>query len=195
MMASYEAKGFVVQSRERSRSEDFLSERDMFGGVTDLPLLLLDPASFVSTAAESPLMATESLHWWPAKVPTSRPLSTAAVDKSQERAVVEPVWVPTNYVFTSLTGTPGEPDNLRRSWHPLRERVGLGAVRFHDLRHTCVSLLLDLGAPPHVVREIVGHADLGVTMTIYAHASQEEKRLALERLDDRLRGALPSTSD
>jgi len=110
----------------------------------------------------------------------------------QERAAGEPMWVPTDYVFTSLAGTPVEPDNLRRSWHPLRERVGLGAVRFHDLRHTCVSLLLDLGAPPHVVREIVGHADLGVTMTIYAHASQEEKRLALGRLDDRLRGALPS---
>ncbi len=111
--------------------------------------------------------------------------------QSQERAA-QPISVPTDYVFTSLVGTPVEPDNLRRSWHPLRERVGLGAVRFHDLRHTCVSLLLDLGAPPHVVREIVGHADLGVTMTIYAHASQEEKRLALGRLDDRLRGALPS---
>jgi len=65
--------------------------------------------------------------------------------------------------------------------------LGLGEVRFHDLRHTCVSLLLDLGAPPHVVREIVGHADLGVTISIYAHASQVEKRSALGRLDDKLR--------
>lgn len=50
-----------------------------------------------------------------------------------------------------------------------------------------MSLLLDLGAPPHVVREIVGHADLGVTMLIYAHAAHEEKRAALGRLDERLR--------
>src|SRR5450759_2677582 len=50
-----------------------------------------------------------------------------------------------------------------------------------------LSLLLDLGAPPHVVCEIVGHTDLGVTMMIYAHASQEDKRTALGRLDDRLR--------
>ena len=48
-------------------------------------------------------------------------------------------------------------------------------VRFHDLRHTCVTLLLELGVPPHIVREIAGHSALDVTMTIYAHASLEEK--------------------
>jgi integrase len=37
-----------------------------------------------------------------------------------------------------------------------------------------VTLLLDLGAPPHVVREIVGHSDIEVTMTIYAHVSLKE---------------------
>jgi len=57
----------------------------------------------------------------------------------------------------------------------------------HDLRHTCVSLLLDLGVPPHIVREIVGHRDIDVTMTIYAHASLEEKRNALRKLDEHLR--------
>ena len=48
-------------------------------------------------------------------------------------------------------------------------------------------LLLDLGVPPHIVRDIVGHSDIGVTMTIYAHASLEEKRAALRKLDDRLK--------
>jgi integrase len=96
-------------------------------------------------------------------------------------------WSDSGLVFTSTVGTPIEPDNLRRSWHPLRASLGLGPVRFHDLRHTCVSLLLDLGVPPHVVREIVGHADIGVTMNIYAHASLAEKRAALLKLDERLR--------
>jgi integrase len=66
-------------------------------------------------------------------------------------------------VFTSLAGTPIEPDNLRRSWHALRERAGLPTVRFHDLRRSCVTLLLDLGVPPHIVMRIVGHATLDVT--------------------------------
>jgi len=49
-----------------------------------------------------------------------------------------------------------------------------------------VSLLLDLKVPPHIVREIVGHSDIEVTMTIYAHASLDEKRAALRKLGDAL---------
>jgi len=91
------------------------------------------------------------------------------------------------YIFTTLVGTPIEPDNLRRSWYPLRDAAGLSDVTLHGLRHTCVSLLLDLGVPPHVVQEIVGHSDIDVTMTIYAHASLSEKQAALHRLDEHLR--------
>ena len=87
-----------------------------------------------------------------------------------------------------VVGTPIEPDNLRRSWYALRERAGLPTVRFHDLRHSCVTLLLDLGVPPHIVMRIVGHATLDVTMGIYAHAALEEQRQALRKLEDRLSG-------
>jgi integrase len=56
-------------------------------------------------------------------------------------------------------------------------------VLFHRLRHTCVTLLLSLDVPPHVVRDIVGHSDIDVTMTIYAGVSPADKRDALRRLD------------
>jgi integrase len=78
-----------------------------------------------------------------------------------------------------------EPDNLRRSWSVIRNEAGLGATRFHDLRHRCVTLLLDLGTP-HVVREIVGHSDIEVTMTIYAHVSLDDKHAALSELGEAL---------
>ena len=80
-----------------------------------------------------------------------------------------------------------EPDNLRRSWYLIRERAELPNVRLHDLRHTCVTLLLDLGVPPHVVREIVGHSAIEVTMTIYAHVSLDEKRKAMLKLGEALK--------
>ena len=79
-----------------------------------------------------------------------------------------------------------EPDNLRRSWSAIGAEVGLGSMRFHDRRHTCVTLLLDLGTPPHIVREIGGHSDIEVTMTIYAHVSLEDKRKALASLGEML---------
>lgn len=56
-------------------------------------------------------------------------------------------WKDTGYVFTTEIGTPIEPDNLRRSWYPLRAAAGLDGVRLHDLRHSCVTLLLGLKVP------------------------------------------------
>ncbi|MBC6468918.1 tyrosine-type recombinase/integrase [Actinomadura alba] len=44
----------------------------------------------------------------------------------------------------------------------MSKAAGLDNFRFHDIRHTCVSLLLDLGVPPHIVRDIVGHSGSGV---------------------------------
>lgn len=79
-----------------------------------------------------------------------------------------------------------EPDNLRRSWAVIQRQAGLDGIRFHDLRHACVTLLLDLGTPPHIVQEIVGHSAIEVTMTIYAHVSLEDKRQALARLGEAL---------
>ncbi|MFE6868541.1 tyrosine recombinase XerC [Kitasatospora sp. NPDC057692] len=105
--------------------------------------------------------------------------------QAQERVAAGERWTETGLVFTSRVGTPIEPDNLRRSWYPLRDRLGL-TLRFHDLRHTCVTLLLDLRVPPHIVRQIAGHSDIGVTMKVYAHASLDEQRKALGSLSDKL---------
>ncbi|MEE1667687.1 tyrosine-type recombinase/integrase [Streptomyces sp. WAC07094] len=102
--------------------------------------------------------------------------------QAQERVAAGTEWRESGLVFTSRLGTPYEPDDLWRSWGPVRRKFGL-THRFHDLRHTCVTLLLDLGAPPHVVMQIAGHSDLEVTMGVYAHASLDEKRRALDRLN------------
>ncbi|WP_018653808.1 tyrosine-type recombinase/integrase [Actinomadura flavalba] len=108
------------------------------------------------------------------------------VKQDAESADAWPHWQENGLVFPSRLGTPMEPDNLRRSWSRIRQAAGLGSLRLHDMRHTCVSLLLDLGVPPHVVREIVGHSDIEVTMTIYAHAALDERRAALRKLGDAL---------
>jgi integrase len=118
------------------------------------------------------------------------PFVVAALTEHKERQAQERVragddWKEGGYVFTTRLGTPIEPDNLRRSWDPLRRKLALD-LRFHDLRHTCVTLLLDLGVPPHVVQQIAGHSDIGVTMKIYAHASLSEKKKALDGLGERL---------
>jgi integrase len=52
------------------------------------------------------------------------------------------------------------------------------------IRHTCVTLLLDIGAPPMWRGRSPGHSDIEVTMTIYAHVSLDEKREALGKLGE-----------
>jgi integrase len=60
------------------------------------------------------------------------------------------------------------------------------------IRHTCVTLLLSLGVPPHIVRDVAGHSAIHVTMTIYAHTAMDDKRAALGMLDERLGGGAPA---
>ncbi|MGC4856109.1 site-specific integrase [Micromonospora sp. DT4] len=73
-----------------------------------------------------------------------------------EREALAEVWEEHDLVFPSERGTPMEPTNLSRSFARLRETAGLPGVRLHDLRHTVVSLLMELGVPPHVVQAIAG---------------------------------------
>jgi integrase len=62
--------------------------------------------------------------------------------QSQDRLLAGSRWRETGLVFTSTIGTPIEVGNLRRSFCRLLERAGLPRMRFHDLRHSCASLLL-----------------------------------------------------
>jgi integrase len=73
-------------------------------------------------------------------------------------------------VFTSEVGTLINPTNLRRrSFAPLLVRAGLPEIRFHDLRHTCASLLLSRNVHPKYVQELLGHATVAITLDTYSH--------------------------
>jgi integrase len=73
-------------------------------------------------------------------------------------------------VFTSQVGTLINPTNLRRrSFAPLLERAGLPKIRFHDLRHTCATLLLTRNVHPKYVQELLGHATVSITLDTYSH--------------------------
>lgn len=73
-------------------------------------------------------------------------------------------------VFTSGAGTPINPSNLRnRSFATLLRRAGLPHIRFHDLRHTCATLLLGKGVHPKFVQELLGHATIAITLDTYSH--------------------------
>lgn len=103
--------------------------------------------------------------------------------QAKMRADAGELWTDRDLVFTTSIGTPIEPRSLNTHWEGIRGQAGLPGVRLHDLRHTVVSLLLELGTPPHVVQAIARHADLDVTMRIYAHTNLDTMREALDKID------------
>jgi integrase len=106
------------------------------------------------------------------------------VIQATERLAAGSSWADNGLVFTTSLGTPMEPRNLTRHFYSVRDRAGLPEVRLHDLRHTCLTLLLNLGTSPHIAQAIAGHSHVDVTMMIYAHSDMAEQTEALRRLGD-----------
>jgi integrase len=80
------------------------------------------------------------------------------------------LYQPGGLVFATQTGTLINPSNLRnRSFKPLLKRAGLPDICFHDLRHTCATLLLSQGTHPKLVQELLGHATVAMTLDTYSH--------------------------
>jgi integrase len=111
-------------------------------------------------------------------------------NQQQERAVYGADWEEHGLVFPSTRGTPLEPRNLIRHFKAVLERVGLPShIRFHDLRHSCATLLIAQGVHPRVVMEMLGHSQISVTMNTYGHVLPETQRQAARQLDELLGAA------
>jgi integrase len=94
---------------------------------------------------------------------------------------------PDALVFTAPGGGPLRLSNFRRRvWVPALRAARLPeGLRIHDLRHTCVAILVSRGTHPKAVQEHLGHSSIQVTMDRYGHLFPEER----ERLADALESA------
>ncbi len=87
----------------------------------------------------------------------------------EERMEHGALWQDHGLVFASGIGTPLLGGNLNRSFKATLRRAGLPEIRFHDLRHSCATLLLRQGVNPKFVQELLGHADISLTLNVYSH--------------------------
>lgn len=79
------------------------------------------------------------------------------------------------------------PSNLRnRSLKALLKRAGLPPIRFHDLRHTCATLLLSRNVNPKIVSEMLGHSSIAITLDTYAHVLPNMQQSAVKALEESL---------
>jgi integrase len=88
----------------------------------------------------------------------------------EERMYKADLWQEQGLVFPSTVGTPLWGGNLNRAFKATLQRTGLPkSTRFHDARHTCATLLLKQAVNPKFVQELLGHADISLTLNVYSH--------------------------
>ena len=90
--------------------------------------------------------------------------------QAEERLRAGGLYEDRDLVFAGEGGNLINPSNLRqRSFAPLLKRAGLPQITFHDLRHTCASLLFQKNVHPKFVQELLGHASVAITLDTYSH--------------------------
>ncbi|MEU3201766.1 site-specific integrase [Streptomyces sp. NPDC006996] len=102
--------------------------------------------------------------------------------QQEERQAAGTSWTDNGLVFTTPKGRPLDPTNLTRRFRRLLHGAELRTIRFHDLRHSTATLLLDQGVDLVVIKELLGHAHIGVTAGVYAHVRLRLQRQAIDTL-------------
>ena len=121
------------------------------------------------------------------------PGTVAALKEHRKRRAEEKLtalhWDEQGFVFTKLAGGYLHPNTLYSTYFkPLRDRVGVPPIHFHDLRHTYATLALLNGVPVKVVSEILGHRDIATTLRTYAHVLPGMQGQAARTMDSVLFG-------
>jgi integrase len=118
------------------------------------------------------------------RVITLEPIAVEALRNRLKKAKAEgffPAEVPV--VFPDTIGGRLRGGNFsKQCWYPIREKLDIRHVKFHDLRHTQASLMLYAGVEMKVIQERLGHADFGTTANMYAHMMQDSQAKATEKL-------------
>ncbi|MDA0353753.1 MAG: site-specific integrase [Chloroflexi bacterium] len=120
-------------------------------------------------AVALPLPAVEALH-------------RHRTRQNGERAEIGRHYVERDLVFTRPGGLPIHATTLVKDFQRLLARLGLPRRRFHDLRHTAVSIMLEQGVALTTIQDVVGHADFHLTKNTYGHLAESIKREAADKM-------------
>lgn len=94
-------------------------------------------------------------------------------------------WEEHTFLFSNEFGKPLRPDTVSQWWLRFMDKnSNLKRIRFHDLRHTSATLLLQQGVHAKVIQKRLGHSKVTFTLDVYSHVLEEMDRTASNVLDD-----------
>lgn len=102
--------------------------------------------------------------------------------EQQNRAAFGREYQENSYIFKWPDGHPYSPDYISHHFAKVLKKQGLPHIRFHELRHSCASMLLDMGFTLKDVQEWLGHSDIKMTANIYAHLDTARKNTIADSL-------------
>ncbi|SHF17903.1 tyrosine-type recombinase/integrase [Alkalibacter saccharofermentans] len=118
--------------------------------------------------------------------PMQTELSRLSILVKKEKLKLGSAYEENNLLFPSLTGTYIDKRNFTRSWTRFLIRVGVEHKKFHALRHTFATRLIENGVPITTVSKLLGHSSIQTT-EIYTHVLKEEKEKGIMTLNDMLK--------
>ncbi len=119
--------------------------------------------------------------------PEARAIFEAAqAAENENRRLCGKEYSENDYIFKWPDGRPFDPDYVTKHFARLLKNNGLPHIRFHEIRHSCASLLLNGGATLKDVQEYMGHADIKMTANIYGHLDTARK----QELTNRIAGSI-----
>lgn len=101
----------------------------------------------------------------------------------QEKLIHGQSYHDNNLVVCTRYGKPMIPRNFRKEFYNLVEKVGLPKIRFHDLRHTHATILIQQNVNVKLISERLGHSDIETTLNTYSHVLPDMQKSVSDKLD------------
>jgi len=112
-----------------------------------------------------------------------------ALREHQRRQLKQQMRIDGGFVFAHTDGSPLDGTVVTHQFQKILKAAKLPRIRFHDLRHSCASLLLAQGVSARMVMETLGHSNISTTMDIYSHVMPSLRQEAADAMDRVLVGA------
>ena len=109
------------------------------------------------------------------------------IRQNEDRLGLGAIWQDENRVWPSLTGGPLSATMVRRTLDAATKRAGLPHLRVHDLRHSAATNLVAGGGTLNDAQEMLGHANISLTSSLYKHAEDSQQRATAARIDALIR--------
>jgi len=115
-------------------------------------------------------------------------LNAHKVRQDEKKKLMGGAYEKSDLVFATAIGKPVDPKNLQDTHKKILKRAELPDVRFHDLRHTFATLMLEQKEDPKVLQELLGHSKISTTYDVYVKVTTETKAKAIKSLEKILTG-------